>query len=66
MSAALARLIRLPNLLQAPVRRGIATKPAKSPVSAGEAVIGFSTFLVCALVPAGWVLSNMEAYKKRD
>ncbi|OCT84085.1 hypothetical protein XELAEV_18022224mg [Xenopus laevis] len=66
MSSALARLVRLPNLLQAPLSRGIASNPAKSPVSAGEALIGLSSFVVCSLVPAGWVLSNMETYKNRD
>ncbi|OCT81713.1 hypothetical protein XELAEV_18024221mg [Xenopus laevis] len=66
MSSALTRLVRLPNLLQAPVRRGIVTRPAKSPVSAREAVIAISSFVVCFLGPAGWVLTNMETYKKRD
>ncbi|CAH2325168.1 cytochrome c oxidase subunit 8B, mitochondrial-like [Pelobates cultripes] len=66
MSASLTRLFRIPSLAQVTARRGIASKPARSPMSSTESMIGFTTFVVCFLAPSGWVLSNMEAYKKRD
>ncbi|KAG8437953.1 hypothetical protein GDO86_008585 [Hymenochirus boettgeri] len=64
--SALARLFRAPNLMRVPARRGIASKPAKKPITTGETAIGLSTFVVCFLVPSGWILSNLESYKKRD
>ncbi|XP_023680591.1 cytochrome c oxidase subunit 8A, mitochondrial [Paramormyrops kingsleyae] len=47
-------------------RAGITTKPAKDPVGASETVIGLTAFMVSILAPAGWVLANLESYKKRD
>ncbi|KAG6939520.1 hypothetical protein G0U57_001619 [Chelydra serpentina] len=31
-----------------------------------ETVISLGAFFVTVLVPSGWVLANMENYKKRD
>ncbi|KAJ1108594.1 hypothetical protein NDU88_005970 [Pleurodeles waltl] len=47
-------------------RANISSKPAKGNVSGVETVIGISAFVLAFLIPSGWVLSNMEAYKKRD
>ncbi|XP_075998348.1 cytochrome c oxidase subunit 8B [Genypterus blacodes] len=41
-------------------------KPAKHPISAGEQVIALTTMFVTILVPSGWVLANLENYKKKQ
>ncbi|MEE6514707.1 hypothetical protein FKM82_023039 [Ascaphus truei] len=70
MSSVLTRVLRLPGLARAATtaasKRGITSKPARNPMSTGEALVGFSAFVVCFMIPSGWVLSNMESYKKRD
>ncbi|KAK3555813.1 hypothetical protein QTP86_029056 [Hemibagrus guttatus] len=71
MSALLRGLARLRS---APALRGTAitqranltTKPAKDPLGAAETTFGFVMFAMAILVPSGWVLSNLESYKKRE
>ncbi|XP_031240519.1 cytochrome c oxidase subunit 8B, mitochondrial-like [Mastomys coucha] len=58
------------RLLQAPVKytvvpkAHVSAKPAKTPTSAMEQAVGISATFVSFLVPAGWVLSHLESYKK--
>ncbi|KAI4884652.1 hypothetical protein NFI96_017904, partial [Prochilodus magdalenae] len=46
-------------------RANIATKPAKDALGAAETTIGLALFSVAILVPSGWVLANLESYKKK-
>ncbi|XP_051002983.1 cytochrome c oxidase subunit 8B, mitochondrial-like [Acomys russatus] len=64
---------RLPpvlQLLQVPVKHTVvpkahlSAKPAKTPTSAMEQAVGLSVTFVGFLVPAGWILSHLESYKK--
>ncbi|XP_069750338.1 cytochrome c oxidase subunit 8A, mitochondrial [Narcine bancroftii] len=70
MSAAvlrgIARLAPALRLAALPQRAGIATKPARSPVSTVESIIGFSTLTIVMLLPAGWFLTNIESFKKQE
>ncbi|XP_038554243.1 cytochrome c oxidase subunit 8B, mitochondrial-like [Micropterus salmoides] len=47
-------------------RANLYTKPAKGKVGAAETVIGMGLFSLAILGPAGWVLANLEDYKKKD
>ncbi|XP_021501811.1 cytochrome c oxidase subunit 8B, mitochondrial-like [Meriones unguiculatus] len=64
------RLSPVLKLLQAPVKHTlvpkahISAKPAQTPTSATEQAVGISVIFVAILVPAGWVLSHLESYKK--
>ncbi|XP_076878428.1 cytochrome c oxidase subunit 8B [Brachyhypopomus gauderio] len=59
------------NLLRASVRQqithraGIMSKPAKHELTAGEQAVGMLAMLLTILVPSGWILANLESYKKR-
>ncbi|KAG7329472.1 hypothetical protein KOW79_007646 [Hemibagrus wyckioides] len=46
-------------------RANISAKPAKHVMSTGEHVIAMVTMFVTILVPSGWILANLEDYKKR-
>ncbi|KAG9265742.1 cytochrome c oxidase subunit 8B, mitochondrial [Astyanax mexicanus] len=46
-------------------RANINTKPAKDPVGPMETTVGLTMFSIAILVPSGWVLANLEDYKKR-
>ncbi|GAA6080838.1 cytochrome c oxidase subunit 8B, mitochondrial [Tachysurus ichikawai] len=46
-------------------RANISAKPAKHVVSTGEHVIALMSMFVTILVPSGWILNNLENYKKR-
>ncbi|XP_052569446.1 cytochrome c oxidase subunit 8B, mitochondrial [Peromyscus californicus insignis] len=64
------RLRPVLRLLQAPVKytvvpkAHISAKPAQTPTSAMEQAVGIMTIFVGFMVPAGWVLSHLESYKK--
>ncbi|XP_034378382.1 cytochrome c oxidase subunit 8B, mitochondrial [Arvicanthis niloticus] len=64
------RLPPILRLLQAPVKytvvpkAHVSAKPAKTPTSAMEQAVGITVTFVGFLVPAGWVLSHLESYKK--
>ncbi|XP_066502304.1 cytochrome c oxidase subunit 8A, mitochondrial [Hoplias malabaricus] len=47
-------------------RANITTKPAKHLMGPAETTVGLAVFSVAILVPSGWVLSNLESYKKRQ
>ncbi|XP_036423909.1 cytochrome c oxidase subunit 8B, mitochondrial [Colossoma macropomum] len=60
------------NLLRAPLRQNfippraqISVKPAKHNISAGEQAFAMVVMFVTILVPSGWILANLENYKKR-
>uniref|UniRef100_A0A8C9AM95 Cytochrome c oxidase subunit 8 n=1 Tax=Prolemur simus TaxID=1328070 RepID=A0A8C9AM95_PROSS len=64
---------RLPpglRLLQAPLRCWVvpkvhvSAKPARTPISPAEQAVGLSMMFLSFLVPAGWVLSHLDSYKK--
>ncbi|XP_076835586.1 cytochrome c oxidase subunit 8A, mitochondrial [Brachyhypopomus gauderio] len=69
MSGLLRGVLRLRT---APVLRGsnfaqrasIASKPAKHAVGSVETVIGLGLFTLVILAPSGWILANLESYKK--
>ncbi|XP_051955547.1 cytochrome c oxidase subunit 8B, mitochondrial-like [Xyrauchen texanus] len=46
-------------------RANIATRPAKDAVGPAETAIGLMVFSLAILGPAGWVLANLENYKKK-
>ncbi|XP_059392225.1 cytochrome c oxidase subunit 8B, mitochondrial [Carassius carassius] len=46
-------------------KANISAKPAKHVLSAGEQVFVMVTMFVTILGPSGWVLANLEEYKKR-
>ncbi|XP_053333973.1 cytochrome c oxidase subunit 8B, mitochondrial [Clarias gariepinus] len=71
MSALLRGLARLgssPALRRTALtqRANITTKPAKDAIGPAETTIGFAMFTVALLVPSGWVLANLENYKKKN
>ncbi|XP_016890367.1 cytochrome c oxidase subunit 8B, mitochondrial [Cynoglossus semilaevis] len=58
-----AQTLRQHNLTQ---RANITGKPAKENIAAVETAVGLGLFTVVILGPAGWVLSHLEDYKKRE
>lgn len=52
-----------PQIMQ---RANISHHPAKHVVSAGEQAFVLVTMFVTILGPSGWVLANLENYKKRE
>ncbi|XP_004638081.1 cytochrome c oxidase subunit 8B, mitochondrial-like [Octodon degus] len=58
------------QLLQAPLKcwvvskAHISAKPARTPTSPMEQAVGISAIFISFLVPACWVLSHLESYKK--
>uniref|UniRef100_A0A8C7APG5 Cytochrome c oxidase subunit 8 n=1 Tax=Neovison vison TaxID=452646 RepID=A0A8C7APG5_NEOVI len=64
------RLPCAPRLLQASLRAWVvpkaqvSTKPARTPTSPTEQAIGLSVMFFSFLIPAGWVLSHLDSYKK--
>ncbi|EDL33292.1 mCG14906, isoform CRA_a [Mus musculus] len=45
-------------------RAQVHSKPAREQL--GDITIGLTSCFVCCLLPAGWVLSHLESYKKRE
>ncbi|XP_065143213.1 cytochrome c oxidase subunit 8A, mitochondrial [Paramisgurnus dabryanus] len=58
-----APVLRAPTISQ---RANITSRPAKGTVGTTETVVGLTLFSLAVLGPAGWVLANLENYKKRD
>uniref|UniRef100_G3U5G5 Cytochrome c oxidase subunit 8 n=1 Tax=Loxodonta africana TaxID=9785 RepID=G3U5G5_LOXAF len=64
------RLLPTARLLQAPLRSQVAprapisAKPARTPTSAKEQAVGLISFFCIFLLPAGWILSHLDHYKK--
>ncbi|KAM6172578.1 cytochrome c oxidase subunit 8B, mitochondrial-like [Erethizon dorsatum] len=63
------RLAPATQLLQAPKcwvvsKVHVSAKPARTPTSPMEQAVGISAMFISFLVPAGWVLSHLESYKK--
>ncbi|KAK5614233.1 hypothetical protein CRENBAI_006198 [Crenichthys baileyi] len=56
-SALRSRVVPAANLM---------TKPAKENITAGEQAIAMTAFFVSLLVPSGWILANLESYKKKE
>ncbi|KAM7084901.1 cytochrome c oxidase subunit 8A, mitochondrial [Molossus nigricans] len=64
-----------PHLLRAlagPARRllvpraQIHSKPPREQLGTMDIAIGLTSCFLCILLPAGWVLSHLESYKKRE
>ncbi|KAL2093649.1 hypothetical protein ACEWY4_010961 [Coilia grayii] len=47
-------------------KANITAKPAKHVVSVGEQAFVMGVMFVTILGPSGWILANLENYKKRD
>ncbi|EHB00629.1 Cytochrome c oxidase subunit 8B, mitochondrial [Heterocephalus glaber] len=64
------RLASTTQLLQAPLRcwvlpkAHVSAKPARTPTSPMEQAVGISAIFISFLVPASWVLTHLEGYKK--
>ncbi|TFK12193.1 multiple epidermal growth factor-like domains protein 10 [Platysternon megacephalum] len=50
----------------APPARALHSQPPENRVGPLETVIGLGAFFLAFMVPSGWILANMESYKKRD
>ncbi|KAJ7996310.1 hypothetical protein DPEC_G00235770 [Dallia pectoralis] len=46
-------------------KAGVFTRPAKDPVGPAETAIGLGMFTLAILGPSGWVLANIQNYKKK-
>ncbi|KAL4659841.1 cytochrome c oxidase subunit 8B, mitochondrial-like [Arapaima gigas] len=69
MSGVLRGILGARSLLRGPAitqRAGLVTKPARDPVGPTETAVGLTVFAVAILGPSGWVLANLEYYKKRE
>ncbi|XP_039113602.1 cytochrome c oxidase subunit 8A, mitochondrial [Hyaena hyaena] len=50
-----------------PVQRAqIHSKPPREQFGTMEVAVGLTSCFLCFLLPAGWVLSHLEDYKKRE
>ncbi|MBN3304709.1 cytochrome c oxidase subunit 8A, mitochondrial [Amia ocellicauda] len=47
-------------------RASLYTKPPKENIGAVETAIGLGLMSIAILGPSGWVLANLENYKRRD
>ncbi|KAG8564149.1 hypothetical protein GDO81_016351 [Engystomops pustulosus] len=65
-SSAVSRLFRLPRLAQLVSRRGMSSSVATAGSSPVDTAIGLTAFMITFLVPSGYILANLEEYKKRD
>ncbi|XP_023823121.1 cytochrome c oxidase subunit 8B, mitochondrial [Salvelinus sp. IW2-2015] len=63
ISTRTAPALRGPMITQ---RASVFTRPAKDPLGPVETVIGLGMFAVAILGPSGWVLANIENYKKKE
>ncbi|XP_051960736.1 cytochrome c oxidase subunit 8B, mitochondrial [Xyrauchen texanus] len=63
----IARIRAVPVLRGSTItqRANIATRPAKDAVGPAETAVGLTLFTLAILGPAGWVLANLENYKKK-
>ncbi|XP_016336545.1 cytochrome c oxidase subunit 8B, mitochondrial-like [Sinocyclocheilus anshuiensis] len=61
-SARIRRVLRGSTITQ---RANIATRPAKDKFGPTETIIGLTVFSFTILGPSGWVLANLENYKKK-
>uniref|UniRef100_A0A8C3YBN6 Cytochrome c oxidase subunit 8 n=1 Tax=Catagonus wagneri TaxID=51154 RepID=A0A8C3YBN6_9CETA len=64
------RLAPAVRLLQAPFggwvvpKAHVSAKPARTPTSPMEQAVGLSVMFLSFLLPAGWVLSHLDHYKR--
>uniref|UniRef100_A0A8C1SVZ0 Cytochrome c oxidase subunit 8A n=1 Tax=Cyprinus carpio TaxID=7962 RepID=A0A8C1SVZ0_CYPCA len=47
-------------------RANLTTRPAKDSFGPVETAVGLTAFSFTILAPSGWVLANLENYKKKD
>ncbi|XP_026878492.2 cytochrome c oxidase subunit 8B, mitochondrial [Electrophorus electricus] len=57
-----APLLRGSTVVQ---RANIVSKPAKHAIGPAETVVGLGLFSLVILAPSGWILANLENYKKK-
>ncbi|TSL04329.1 Cytochrome c oxidase subunit 8A, mitochondrial [Bagarius yarrelli] len=64
----LARIRSAPVLRETGItqRANVASKPARNSVGTAETTIGLVVFALTILAPSGWVLANLESYKKKE
>ncbi|XP_041948230.1 cytochrome c oxidase subunit 8B, mitochondrial [Alosa sapidissima] len=47
-------------------RANLANRAAKDPLGPAETAIGLTLFSLAILGPSGWILANLESYKKKE
>ncbi|CAK6449668.1 unnamed protein product [Pipistrellus nathusii] len=47
-------------------RAQVHSKPPREQLGTLEVAIGLTSCFLCIFLPAGWVLSHLESYKKRE
>ncbi|KAG3284802.1 cytochrome c oxidase subunit 8A, mitochondrial [Ictidomys tridecemlineatus] len=47
-------------------RAQVHSKPPREQLGTMDITIGLTSCFLCFLLPAGWVLSHLESYKKRE
>ncbi|XP_006980804.2 cytochrome c oxidase subunit 8A, mitochondrial [Peromyscus maniculatus bairdii] len=47
-------------------RAQIHSKPPREQLGVLDVTVGLTSCFICCLLPAGWVLSHLESYKKRE
>ncbi|XP_054999107.1 cytochrome c oxidase subunit 8A, mitochondrial [Sorex araneus] len=47
-------------------RAQVHSRPPREPFGTTDVVVGLTACFLCFLVPPGWVLANLESYKKRE
>ncbi|XP_012676563.1 cytochrome c oxidase subunit 8B, mitochondrial [Clupea harengus] len=47
-------------------RANLSNRAAKDPLGPAETAIGLTMFALAILGPAGWILANLENYKKKN
>ncbi|NXU97446.1 COX8A oxidase, partial [Cettia cetti] len=65
-AAFLARSLLRSAARPGPAPRGLKSGPPQSPVGVGESAVGLIAMFVSFFGPAGWVLGNLDNYKKRE
>ncbi|KAG9475446.1 hypothetical protein GDO78_003711 [Eleutherodactylus coqui] len=66
MSSAVTRLFRLPRVTRVVCRRGMSSNGTRTEMNARDTIIGLTAFMAIFLGPSGYILANLEEYKKRD
>ncbi|XP_012876544.1 PREDICTED: cytochrome c oxidase subunit 8A, mitochondrial [Dipodomys ordii] len=47
-------------------RAQVHSRPAREQIGSLDVAIALTSCFICFFLPSGWVLSNLESYKKRE